>query len=84
MVADVGRKQVLVQLDDTQVDVLDRIGEALDESRSELIRRAIDLYLEAVREEVADARYAEAYRRIPEDVGASTELLAAGLAAWPT
>jgi metal-responsive CopG/Arc/MetJ family transcriptional regulator len=75
------RKQVLVQLDDTQVGALDELASAADVNRSELIRRAIDLYLEAARERVEDLRYAEAYERTPEDL----EELAAfrSIAAWP-
>lgn len=42
------RKQVLVQLEDAQVAALDRLATASDDSRSELIRRAIDRYVEAI------------------------------------
>jgi uroporphyrinogen-III synthase len=79
----VARKQVLVQLDDAQVAALDRLAERSDESRSELIRRAIDRYVEAVREAVADIRYAEAYERVPEDLDELAGLRALGAEAWP-
>ena len=50
------RVQVLVQLDDAQVERLDAIADAAEDSRSELIRRAIDLYVDASAEAVADVR----------------------------
>ena len=50
------RKQVLVQLDDGQVAALDRLARTAADSRSELIRRAIDLYLEAAGEAPAAPR----------------------------
>jgi Ribbon-helix-helix protein, copG family len=79
----VGRKQVLVQLEDTQVAALDRLASAADDSRSELIRRAIDRYVEAVGEAVADIRYAEAYERVPEDLDELAGLRALAAGAWP-
>jgi predicted transcriptional regulator len=77
------RKQVLVQLDDAQVAALDRLATASDDSRSELIRRAIDLYVGAVAEAVADIRYAEAYERVPEDLDEFATLRELGVSAWP-
>jgi predicted transcriptional regulator len=82
MVTRVARRQVLVQLDDAQIARLDRLA-AADESRSELIRQAIDLYLEAIQEGVADLRYADAYRLTPEDLSEFVGLRQLGLAAWP-
>jgi len=82
MVTRVARRQVLVQLDDAQIARLDRLA-AADESRSELIRRAIDLYLEAIQEGVADLRYADAYRLTPEDLSEFEGLRQLGLVAWP-
>jgi len=81
MMSGMARTQVLVQLDDAQVSTLDGLARAADESRSELIRRAIDRYLEAVGESVADIRYAEAYERVPEDLDEFAGLRA--IAAWP-
>ncbi len=83
MVFDMARRQVLVQLDDGQVAALDRLADAADDSRSELIRRAIDLYVEAVGEAVADLRYADAYRRFPEDLEEFSALRGVALAALP-
>ena len=53
MVARMSRKQVLVQLDDAQVARLDVLSDAAGDSRSGMIRRALDLYLEAVADRVA-------------------------------
>ena len=75
------RKDVLVQLDDVQVARLDVVGDAAGDSRSELIRRALDLYLDAVEEGVADVRYARAYQRIPEDLDELADL--ARISVWP-
>jgi predicted transcriptional regulator len=83
MVERVARKQVLVQLDDAQIAVLDSLTTASDESRSGLIRRAVDLYVHAVDEGLADAGYAEAYRLKPEDLEEFAALRSAGLLAWP-
>jgi predicted transcriptional regulator len=83
MVAAVARKQVLVQLDDAQITVLDRLAAASDESRSSLIRRAVDLYVRAVGEGIADAAYADAYLLHPEDLEEFAGLRSAGLLAWP-
>jgi Arc/MetJ-type ribon-helix-helix transcriptional regulator len=82
MVTRVARRQVLVQLDDAQIARLDRLA-AAHENRSELIRRAIDLYLEAIQEGVADLRYSDAYRLTPEDLSEFAGLRQLGLAAWP-
>ena len=83
MIAPMARRQVLVQLDDAQVTRLDALASASDDSRSELIRRAIDLYVEAVGEAVADVRYATAYERVPEDLEEFAGLRALAAAAWP-
>jgi predicted transcriptional regulator len=83
MMPPVARKQVLVQLDDAQVAALDRLAASADDSRSELIRRAIDLYVVAVGEAVSDLRYAEAYGRVPEDLEEFAALRSVALEAWP-
>ena len=83
MMTHMARKQVLVQLDDGQVAALDRLARTAADSRSELIRRAIDLYLEAAGESVADLRYADAYRRMPEDPAELEGLRALSASAWP-
>ena len=83
MVVIVARKQVLVQLDDLIVARLDRLTEPMDASRSDLIRRAVNLWLEAVDGAAADVRYAEAYRRIPDDLRENEAWEAAQLETWP-
>ena len=83
MVTRMARKQVLVQLDDAQVARLDVLSDAAGESRSGVIRRAVDLYLEAVAEGVADLRYAQAYQAIPEDLDDLAGFRSLGLGAWP-
>jgi metal-responsive CopG/Arc/MetJ family transcriptional regulator len=83
MVATVGRRQVLVQLDDALVGRLDRVASALDVSRSELIRRGVDAYLDACEEAGEDARTVAAYLRIPEDPAELAAFEALALQAWP-
>jgi predicted transcriptional regulator len=77
------RKQVLVQLDDAQVARLDALASAAADSRSELIRRAIDLYVDAVGEAIEDVRYADAYLRVPEELEEFAALRELASAAWP-
>jgi metal-responsive CopG/Arc/MetJ family transcriptional regulator len=81
MVAGVGRKQVLVQLDDTLVGRLDRVASALEVSRSELIRRGVDAYLDACEEAGDDARTVAAYLRVPEDLAELEAFMR--IAVWP-
>jgi predicted transcriptional regulator len=83
MVANMPRTQVLVQLDAEQVDALDRIADASDGNRSELIRRAIDVFLEAAEEAVEDIRYAQAYQRLPEDLSEDSALRELSMSSWP-
>ena len=83
MVTSVARRQVLVQLDDALVGRLDRVASALDLSRSELIRRAVDAYLDACEEAGDDARAIAAYLRVPEDPAELAAFEALALQAWP-
>ncbi|MGH9226097.1 MAG: ribbon-helix-helix protein, CopG family [Acidimicrobiales bacterium] len=62
-----GRKEVLVQLDDDLVERLDRLAEAEGTSRSELLRRGAAAVLEAAEQLEADRVLRDAYRRIPQD-----------------
>ena len=64
---DVGRRQVLVQLDDALVAALDDRSRETGVSRSELIRTAIASHLRDREWEEADRAAIEAYRRLPED-----------------
>lgn len=63
----VGRKEVLVQLDDDLVARLDRLARAQGTSRSELLRRGAAAVLEAAELADADTALREAYRRVPQD-----------------
>lgn len=83
MLRDVARRQVLVQLDDAQVGALDELTASIDQSRSEVIRRAIDLYLAAAAEAVQDLRYAAAYERMPEDPDEGEAMLLLAASTWP-
>ena len=83
MLAAVARKQVLVQLDDRIVERLDRLTASMDASRSDLIRRAVNLWLDALDEAEADVRYADAYRRIPDDMQEHEAWEALQLETWP-
>jgi Arc/MetJ-type ribon-helix-helix transcriptional regulator len=83
MLGIVARKQVLVQLDDRLVERLDRLIGPLDASRSDLIRRAVNLWLDALDEAQADVRYADAYRRIPDDLEDHAAWEALQLESWP-
>jgi metal-responsive CopG/Arc/MetJ family transcriptional regulator len=77
------RKQVLVQLDDALVERLDRVASALDVSRSELIRRGVDAYLDACEEAGDDERTVAAYLRVPEDPAELAAFEALAAHAWP-
>jgi hypothetical protein len=59
------RKQVIVQLDDALLESLDRAAKTAGMNRSELLREAAFMWLQAVAEEELDRMHAEAYRRIP-------------------
>lgn len=63
----VARQQTLVQLNDELLAVLDERAGRLGVSRSELIRRAIEDYLEDEREAAIDAAIIEGYTRIPQE-----------------
>ena len=75
----VGRREVLVQLDDELVERLDRLAHAQGTSRSELIRRGAAAVLDASEQLEADRVLQDAYRRVPQDPAlvASAKRLAA-------
>lgn len=62
-----GRKEVLVQLDDDLIDRLDRLAEQQGTNRSDLLRRGAAAVLEAAARAEADQTLQEAYRRVPQD-----------------
>ena len=63
----VGRRQVLVQLDDELVERLDRLAAVQNTNRSELLRRGASAVLEAAEQMEADRLLRDAYRRLPQD-----------------
>jgi metal-responsive CopG/Arc/MetJ family transcriptional regulator len=62
-----GRKEVLVQLDDDLIARLDRLAQVEGTSRSDLLRRGASAVLEAAEQLGADRALREAYRRVPQD-----------------
>jgi hypothetical protein len=77
------RRQVLVQLDDDLVSALDQIAKERDTNRSELLRRAARLLVDAVDEQKADAELIEAYRKQPQDPAWIDALMRTSLENWP-
>jgi metal-responsive CopG/Arc/MetJ family transcriptional regulator len=80
-----GRKEVLVQLDDLLVDRLDQLAERQGTSRSELLRRGAAAVLEAAEQAEADRVLQEAYRRMPQDpaiVAAASRLASLTAPEW--
>ena len=80
-----GRREVLVQLDDDLVGRLDQIAEALGTSRSELLRRGARAVIEADSLRAADEELVAAYRRLPLDpdlVRSAARLAAQTVPAW--
>ena len=80
-----GRKEVLVQLDDDRFDRLDRLADKQGTSRSELLRRGAAAVLEAAEQAEADRVLQDAYRRMPQDpniVAAATRLAALTVPEW--
>ena len=67
MIRHMARRQVLVQLDDDLVERLDALAQALDTSRSDLLRRGALAVLEAEDLAAADRTLIDAYRRQPSD-----------------
>lgn len=80
-----GRKEVLVQLDDELVERLDRLAAAQGTNRSELLRRGAAAVLVAAELAGADRDLQESYRRIPQDpavVTAAARLAARTAPEW--
>lgn len=80
-----GRREVLVQLDDDLVRRLDEVAERLCTNRSALLRRGARAVLEAVEDVAADRALQESYRRLPQDpllVKAATRLAGENTLPW--
>jgi metal-responsive CopG/Arc/MetJ family transcriptional regulator len=79
------RREVLVQLDDHLVERLDELAKKSKVSRSELLRRAALIVLEADAMARADERLIEGYTKYPPDpllVEASRRLAAETAPEW--
>lgn len=63
----VGRRQVLVQLNDELLAHLDERAARLGQSRSELIRRALEREVRSERKRAIDRQIVEGYQRKPPD-----------------
>ena len=77
------RKQVIVQLDDALLAELDRAAEDRKVSRSEILRRAARLYLDAADEAEKERQMVEAYRRTPEDPAETGAITRLAVENWP-
>jgi metal-responsive CopG/Arc/MetJ family transcriptional regulator len=80
-----GRREVLVQLDDELVERLDRLAHEQGTNRSELLRRGAAAVLEASELAAADRALQESYRRLPQDpavVRAASKLAADTTPEW--
>jgi len=62
-----GRREVLVQLDDKLVERLDQLAERQGTNRSELLRRGAMAVLEAAEQAEDDRALQAAYRKLPQD-----------------
>ncbi len=62
----IARKQTLVQLSDDLLAALDREAARRHVSRSALIREAVESHLHPAYDAAIARRYAEGYRRFPE------------------
>jgi metal-responsive CopG/Arc/MetJ family transcriptional regulator len=63
----VARTQVIVQFTDSLLSRLDAHVVSVGKSRSEVIRNAVEGYLETLPEAEADRRLVEAYTRLPQE-----------------
>ena len=80
-----GRREVLVQLDDDLVSRLDHLATEKGTNRSELIRRGAIAVLDAEDLRQADCQLQAAYRRTPQDpviVSAAARLAAETSPEW--
>jgi metal-responsive CopG/Arc/MetJ family transcriptional regulator len=80
-----GRREVLVQLDDDLVTRLDLLASERGTNRSELLRRGALAVLDAADMRRADDELQAAYRRIPQDpdvVQMAAQLAAATMPEW--
>ena len=72
----IARTQTLIQLTDQLVAALDQYAAQVGRSRSELVRSAIERYLEEVLQDDIDRAVVEGYRRVPQESDAFVEAAA--------
>jgi metal-responsive CopG/Arc/MetJ family transcriptional regulator len=80
-----GRREVLVQLDDDLVARLDQLAKERGTNRSELLRRGAVAVLDAEELRKADAQMQASYRFTPQDpiiVEAATRLASKTIPNW--
>lgn len=80
-----GRRQVLVQLDDELVEQLDALAQNEGTNRSELLRRGAAAVLAAAEDARHDEALKSAYRRQPQDpalISAAQSLAAETSGEW--
>jgi metal-responsive CopG/Arc/MetJ family transcriptional regulator len=65
----VAKKVIQVPVDEELLKELDRFCAGKRRSRSELIRRACQSYLDQVEREELDRRYQQGYAKVPEEPG---------------
>jgi metal-responsive CopG/Arc/MetJ family transcriptional regulator len=70
------RRQTLVQLSDELLALLDERAGKTNQSRSHLIREAIERYLAEDREAAIDKAIVDGYTRIPQEPDPWVEILA--------
>jgi metal-responsive CopG/Arc/MetJ family transcriptional regulator len=72
----VARRQVLVQLDDERLALLDERAARSGQSRSALVRAAVDAYLDADAEARIDAQVVAGYEARPQEANRWAEVAA--------
>lgn len=80
-----GRREVLVQLDDELVARLDNLASERGTNRSELLRRGALAVLDADELRLSDLELQKAYRRVPQDpqiVGSAARLASETVPEW--
>ena len=80
-----GRREVLVQLDDDLVARLDRLAAEKGTSRSDLLRKGAVAVLDSEELREADEKLRDSYRRVPQDpaiVQAAARLAAQTVPEW--
>jgi metal-responsive CopG/Arc/MetJ family transcriptional regulator len=77
------RTQTLIQLTDRLLAALDQYAAQVGRSRSDVIRSAIERYLEEVLQDEIDRAIVDGYRRVPQEPDAYVEAARDSTAAEP-